>query len=128
MAREDSLRSGNRTAILDLLGAEDEPLDAEMIWRKISGKTRRINRSTVYRALKRLEEEGVILGVDLGARRGYRDARKPGTLCVVEHHASDAEDPRLDLIAQKVRSLFHAHGYRLHGDFEIRVTPLNLNA
>ncbi len=109
---------------MGLLSAEDGPLDAEMVFRKLSTGPLRINRSTVYRALRRLEDEGAVLIVDLGARRGYRDARTPGTLSIVKHRTHSPGGERLDLIAQEVKSLFRAHGYRLHGHFEIFVAPL----
>lgn len=89
-----------RAFVAVLLGAAT-PLSASHILARLEQDGLRVNKTTVYREIERLEQLGIIVGVELGDRQKYYEY----TLTAHHHHLVCTKCERIEDVAVDERAL-----------------------
>ncbi len=104
--------SATRRSVLEALFAADGPVSADHIARGLDGRTRRLDLTSVYRTLERLEELGVVRHVHIAHGPGLYALARSGELeylvCERCHEVTSVDAARLDSTRAEVRD---ATGY-----------------
>jgi Fur family ferric uptake transcriptional regulator len=107
-----------RLAVLEALFAADAPVAAEYIADGCGGRTARLDRVSVYRALEHLEELGVVRHVHLGHGPGLYalvgQGEREYLLCERCERVTAVEPERLDAVREQIRSDFGHHARFTH--------------
>ncbi len=102
--------SATRRLVLEALFAAEEPLSAERIAQDAGGGAAKLDATTVYRILERLEELGVVRHMHLGHGPGLyaltRDGGRGYLLCDVCDRVTAVEPAALDEVRALVLEIY----------------------
>ncbi len=113
LRRDGGRFSATRRRVLEALFAVDGPVSADRIARGVDGRTRRLDLTSVYRTLERLEELGVVRHVHIGHGPGLyalaRSGEREYLVCERCDEVTSVDAARLDSTRAEIRE---ATGYQ----------------
>lgn len=115
-----------RRAVIDVLIAAAEPLDAEQVWDLARGAEGRVSRSTTHRILRILGRLDVVeTAVRRRGRQMFRLRRDRPSVHLVRADTGAVDEVADSDLTEALMAAVARRGYRLQGGVELRVMPLS---